>query len=94
MLLRPLAGADEPQVRAAQAELLADGFNFLLDERDGESWPAYVDRVRRWPDADGLAPHHVPSTFLVAELDGRARETSFLPLGSLSGRPRGASMGP
>jgi len=71
VLLRPLAGADEPQVRAAQAELLADGFNFLLDERDGESWRAYVERVKGWPDADGLAPHHVPSTFLVAEVEGQ-----------------------
>jgi len=71
VLLRPLADADEQEVRLAQAELLVDGFNFLLDERDGESWAAYVARVERWPGAEGLAPHHVPSTFLVADVDGQ-----------------------
>ena len=71
MLLRPLAAADEPEVRAAQAELLADGFNFLLDEQAGESWPAYVERVASWRDGQGLSPGYVPSTFLVAEVNGR-----------------------
>ena len=72
MLLRPLADADEDEVQLAQAELLADGFKFLLDdERDDESWPAYVRRVASWRDGEALSPHVVPSTFLVAEVDGR-----------------------
>jgi predicted acetyltransferase len=71
VLLRPLAAADEQEVRLAQAELLADDFHFLLDERDGESWPAYVKRVASWRDGAGLSPGHVPSTFLVAEVDGQ-----------------------
>ena len=71
MLLRPLADADEQEIRLAQAELLADDFDFLLDERDGESWTAYVRRVASWRDGAGLPPHHVPSTFLVAQVDGR-----------------------
>ncbi len=62
MLLRPLAAADEPEVRAAQAELARDDFNFLLDEREGESWPAYARRVTSWRDGEGLAPGFVPST--------------------------------
>jgi predicted acetyltransferase len=65
-----MADADEPEIRAAQAELLADDFNFLLDERPGEPWPAYVARVASWRDGEGLAPGFVPSTFLVAEADG------------------------
>jgi predicted acetyltransferase len=71
VLLRPLAAADEQEVRLAQAELLADDFHFLLDERDGESWPAYVKRVASWRDGAGLSPGYVPSTFLVAEVDGQ-----------------------
>lgn len=71
MLLRPLTGADEPEIRAAQAELRADDFNFLLDEREGEPWAVYADRVASWREGEGLAPGFVPSTFLVAEADGR-----------------------
>lgn len=71
MLLRPLSDADEPEIRAAQAELAADGFDFLLDERDGEPWPAYVARVASWRDGRGLSPGFVPSTFLVAEVEGQ-----------------------
>lgn len=66
-----MTGADEPEIRAAQSELRADGFNFLLDERDGEPWAAYADRVASWREGEGLAPGYVPSTFLVAEVDGR-----------------------
>lgn len=36
LLLRPLSPTDEPAARQAHAELAEDGFELLLDLRDGE----------------------------------------------------------
>lgn len=69
--LRPLRDGDAPEVRAAHAELAADGFDFLLDERPGEPWPAYVRRLQRIRDGVDLDEGRVPATFLVAEAGGR-----------------------
>lgn len=87
--LRPLTTADEHEARAAHAELLADGFDFLLPAGHGttpDDWPAYlaaleVERVGR-----DLPPGRVPATFLVADVAGtivgrvslRHRLTPFL----------------
>ena len=71
LLLRPLTVADEPEAREAHAELADDDFAFLLDERAGEAWPAYVRRLERICEGRDLEPGRVPATFLVAEADGR-----------------------
>ena len=70
LLLRPLGPDDEAQARAAHAELAADGFGFLMFERDGESWPDYVARIEGHRRGQGLEERMVASTFLVAEVDG------------------------
>ncbi|WP_341228663.1 GNAT family N-acetyltransferase [Nocardioides salarius] len=70
LLLRPLGPDDEAQARAAHAELAADGFDFLHDERPGEPWAAYVERVEGLRRGVGLGEGRVPATFLVAEVDG------------------------
>ena len=70
LLLRPLGPDDEAQARAAHAELAADGFGFLMFERDGESWPDYVARIEGHRRGQDLEERMVASTFLVAEIDG------------------------
>lgn len=45
MTLRPLAVSDEKQARQARRELAQDAFDFLLDLRRGEPWPAYLARL-------------------------------------------------
>ncbi len=69
--LRPLTDDDEVEARAAHAELAADSFEFLLDERPGEPWSAYVRRLEEMRHGRGLAPGRVPATFLVADVGGR-----------------------
>jgi len=75
LTLRPLTDADEPAARAAHAELARDGFEFLLDEHDGEPWPDYVMRRNLHAQGIGLPEEFVPETFLLAfagrELIGR-----------------------
>lgn len=64
LLREPLPG-DEVSVRAAQAELAAEDFDFMLGKK-GQSWSEYLrdtDRVRR---GVGLAEGRVPATMLVA----------------------------
>lgn len=70
LLLRPLSVADEPTVRAADDELAIDGFSFLLDEVDGESWGEYLARLARMARGADVPPDRVPATFLVAEVGG------------------------
>ena len=70
LLLRPLGPDDEAQARAAHAELAADGFGFLMFERDGESWSDYLARIEGHRRGHDLEERMVPSTFLVAEVDG------------------------
>lgn len=69
--LRPLTLADEADARAAHAELRADDFDFLLEERPGEPWAAYVERLERLRLGVEVPPDRVPATFLVAEAEGR-----------------------
>jgi len=71
MLLRPLGVSDEKQARQAQRELAQDAFDFLLDLKRGEHWPAYLERVDRLRLGVDVPKGWVPATFLVAEVDGR-----------------------
>jgi predicted acetyltransferase len=70
LLLRPLAPGDEVAARAAHTELLADGFSFLLDLRDGEPWSSYLERLNLLRSGRGGPEGWVPSTFLVAQVAG------------------------
>lgn len=68
--LRPLTVADEAAASQAHSELAADGFEFLLALRPGESWPDYVARTEGYRRGVDLPEGYVPATFLVAEVDG------------------------
>lgn len=68
--LRPLRLDDEHEARAAQDELGADGFSFLLDWDPTDTWPRYLEKLRRLRTATDVAPGMVSATFLVAEHDG------------------------
>ena len=54
----------------AHEELQHDGFSFLLDLRDGESWADHLARLEAERQGRDLGPGRVRGTFLVAELDG------------------------
>jgi predicted acetyltransferase len=71
MLLRPLVVSDEKQARQAHEELAKDGFDFLLDLRQGEAWPAYLGRLESLRWGVDLPKDRVPGTFLVAEVEGQ-----------------------
>lgn len=68
--LRPLRTADEAEALAAHAELAPEGFRFLLDRRPRDTWEDYLARLERARLGDGVPPGWVPSTLLVAEVDG------------------------
>jgi uncharacterized protein len=71
MLLRPLALSDEKQARQAHRELAQDAFDFLLDLKRGEPWPAYLARLERLRLGVDVPKDWVPATFLVAEVAGQ-----------------------
>lgn len=67
--LRPLGVRDEADARAAHAEFAEEGFDFLLDLRDGEPWATYVCRLDEIRCGD-VPADRVPATFLIAEAEG------------------------
>ena len=69
LVLRELREDDEAQVRAADEELRADGFTFLL-VAEGATWEEGLAQLRRERAGVDLPPGRVPCSFLVAELDG------------------------
>lgn len=68
--LRPLRAEDEPEAIAAQGELETDDFNFLLFWSPLEPWGDYLAQLERERCGVGLGTDRLPSTFLVAEVDG------------------------
>ena len=71
LILRPVRTTDEDVVRAAHAAMTAEAFGFALGLRDEMAFDAWVEALA--DDGAGLdfAPHvWVPSTFLLAEVDG------------------------
>ncbi len=75
MILRPLVLADKFEAVQAHKELAFDNFDFLLDslgkyDETGE-WTAYLDRLESLRRGEQVPDGWVPSTFLVAEVDGR-----------------------
>ncbi len=71
LVLRPFRLGDEPAALAAQAELVADAFTFLLGRYEpGEPWPGYLARLDGWSRGENLPDGMVPDTFRAAEVDG------------------------
>ena len=68
--LREVGLDDEAAVRAAQDVMAADGFLFALHYQPDEPWSDYVARVHRYRQGKGLNGRLVPSTFLLADVDG------------------------
>jgi len=69
MMLRPMNVSDEHQARQAHEELAADDFEFLF-ARQGEPWVDHLQRLERDRLGVDLPEGWVPSTFLVAEVEG------------------------
>ena len=69
VLLRPPELRDESQVAQAQAELAAEDFEFVFRNPE-EPWPSYIARVGQERLGLDIAPDRVPSTFLLACVDG------------------------
>jgi predicted acetyltransferase len=70
VLLRPLEVSDEKQALQAHEELAPDDFEFLF-VRQGEAWPAYLERMESERLGVDLPEGWVPATFLVAEAEGQ-----------------------
>lgn len=61
---------DEADVRAAVAELAAEGFDFALGLDEDDDFAAWCERVRAQARGEQLPAGWIPATGLVAELDG------------------------
>jgi predicted acetyltransferase len=68
--LRPLREGDEREALAAHAELQADAFTFLLGWDPQTAWRDYVELLADRRRGLRLAERWVPSSFLVAEVEG------------------------
>lgn len=72
LVLRAPATGDEAAVRAAHAELLADGFDFALGLDDASAdYASWLRRIADTARGVDLAPGRVPATFLLAEVSGQ-----------------------
>ncbi|WP_166984188.1 GNAT family N-acetyltransferase [Paramicrobacterium fandaimingii] len=69
--IRHLARGDETEALAAHHALVADGFNFLLEHVEGESWGNFVERLAMIERGEQLAPGRVPAAFLVGVVENR-----------------------
>jgi predicted acetyltransferase len=67
LTLRELRVEDHEQAKAAEMELEADDFGFLLENyQPGIDWPAYVHRLVEIKNGINIDPGRVPATFMVA----------------------------
>ena len=75
MILRQLQMNDRDDALQAQREMALDGFDFLLDSMgtysEDEPWEAYLARLSSIKRGENVLADWVPSTFLVAEVDGQ-----------------------
>ncbi len=69
--LRPLRPEDEREARAAHAELEPENFPFLLGWNQHEPWAGYLSHLESEQLGLRLADGRVPSSFLVAEVEGK-----------------------
>ena len=70
LILRPFTVADESDAMTAQEELKADGFEFLLDVTEGQTWAEFVVRLDEISRGINVAADRVPADLLAAEVDG------------------------
>lgn len=70
MHLRPPAERDEAVVLGCQHEIALEGFAFALFYEQGMAWRAYLELLERYRHGEGLPERLVPSTFLLAEVEG------------------------
>ncbi len=69
--LRPMRLTDEAAFRAAHLVMEeADGFSFGLAYEPGQDWETYVKAWEGYRAGIGLPERFVPSTLLMAEVDG------------------------
>ena len=69
--LRPLRPDDEAAVRAGHAEMAAEGHTFGPRLEPGTPWSDYLQILTDSRRGVNLPEEHVPSTFLVADIDGQ-----------------------
>lgn len=67
--LRPLRLEDEAVVRAAQAAVAGDRFEFAFGLGEDTDWPGYVAERARMQHGVDLPPDRVPASFLLATVD-------------------------
>jgi predicted acetyltransferase len=67
--LRPLRLEDEAVVRAAQAEMADDRFEFAFGLDEHTDWPGYVAGRARQQRGVDLPPDSVPASWLLATVD-------------------------
>jgi predicted acetyltransferase len=68
--LRPLQLRDEKAFTAGHRAMSREQFPFGLGYEPGMAWSKYLDRLHAWRLGADLPSGFVPSTFLVAEVDG------------------------
>lgn len=68
LVLRPPTPQDEAAARALHAELLEEGFSFLLAEG---TWEEVLGQIRQEALGLHLPPERVRADFLLAEVDGQ-----------------------
>ncbi len=69
LCLRPPNFGDEAEVMIAHKQMLNEGFTFATGLRENEPWQGYLNRLDSYQY--GQEAQWVPSTFLVAEVDGK-----------------------
>ena len=67
--LRPLRPGDEAAFRAGHDAMAAEGSTFGLRLENGTTWDEYLRILADHRAGLNLPDRHVPSTFLVAEVD-------------------------
>jgi predicted acetyltransferase len=70
LTLRPLRYDDEADFLRAHEAMAAEGFTFGLSYEEGMPFADYVDLMARRRRGEDLRGRLVPSTFLVADVDG------------------------
>lgn len=70
LVLRPFTLADEHEARAAEEELKADDFEFLLEEPEGKTWVDYIARLDEIGRGINVAADRVQAELLAADVDG------------------------
>lgn len=68
--LRPLRMDDESAFVAAHRAMADEDFAFGLGYEEDTPWSAYIDRLESHRQGLCLPAEHVPSTFLVADVNG------------------------